>query len=219
MANPVIAACGCDQGAVFDGMSAANRRVLWTVILINAAMFALEMVAGLRAGSLALQADALDFLGDSATYAVSLFVLAKPPLWRARAALFKSLSLAAIGVWVLVSSIYHMLFIGQPEPLVMTWVAALALTANVISALLLFRFREGDANVRSVWICSRNDAVGNVAVVAAAGAVWLTGSGWPDVIVAVATAGLFLRGAAVIAGQSRAEMRALKTADGASDGV
>lgn len=105
-----------------------------------------------------------------------------------------------------------MLFIGQPEPFLMTWVAALALTANVISALLLFRFREGDANVRSVWICSRNDAIGNVAVVGAAGAVWLTGSGWPDVIVAAALAGLFLRGAVVIAGQGRAEIRALEIA-------
>ena len=105
-----------------------------------------------------------------------------------------------------------MLFIGQPEPFLMTWVATLALTANVISALLLFRFREGDANVRSVWICSRNDAIGNVAVVGAAGAVWLTGSGWPDVIVAAALAGLFLRGAVVIASQGRAEIRALEIA-------
>ena len=212
MAQAMNVTCGCDEGTVFDGMSAAYRRVLWTVILINFAMFAVEMVAGVYADSLALQADALDFLGDSVTYAISWFVLAKPPLWRARAALFKSLSLGAVGVWVFGSSLYHMLFIGQPEPFLMTWVAALALTANVISALLLFRFREGDANVRSVWICSRNDAIGNVAVVGAAGAVWLTGSGWPDVIVAAALAGLFLRGAVVIAVQGRAEIRALEIA-------
>ena len=212
MTRAVNTTCGCDEGTVFDGMSAAYRRVLWTVILINFAIFAVEMVAGVYADSLALQADALDFLGDSVTYAISWFVLAKPPLWRARAALFKSLTLGAVGVWVFGSSLHHMLFIGQPEPFWMTWVATLALTANVISALLLFRFREGDANVRSVWVCSRNDAIGNVAVVGAAGAVWLTGTGWPDVIVAAALAGLFLRGAVVIAGQGRAEIRALEIA-------
>ena len=197
--------CGC-RAAVFAGMSVSYKRVLWIVITINAAMFLVEMVAGVHGQSVALQADALDFLADSVTYAISLYVISKPPAWRSWAALLKALSLGLVGLWVLAWAIYNMIYMGQPVALVMTWVGAMALLANIVCALLLFRFRAGDANVRSVWICSRNDAIGNLAVIAAAGAVWLSGSSWPDLIVAVMMAALFLRGAAEISVHSWREL-------------
>ena len=197
----------CDGGAAFDGMSRAYKKVLWTVIAINGAMFLVEMGAGLQAGSQALQADALDFFGDTATYAISLMVLGQALHLRAKAALFKGLTLAAFGVYVLGSSLYHMIFIGQPEPFTIGVVGVLALVANLTSAFLLFRFRDGDANVRSVWLCSRNDAIGNVAVIFAAAGVWLTGTAWPDLVVAAAMALLFLNGARQITDQALAELR------------
>ena len=202
--------CNTGAEAAFDGMSRAYKKVLWTVIAINGAMFLVEMTAGLHAGSQALQADALDFFGDTATYAISLMVLGQALHLRAKAALFKGLSLAAFGLYVLGSSLYHMIFIGQPEPLTIGVVGLLALAANVVSAGLLFRFRDGDANVRSVWLCSRNDAIGNVAVIFAAGGVWLTATAWPDLIVAVVMALLFLNGARQIIGQALGELRQVK---------
>ncbi|MEX0923452.1 MAG: cation transporter [Rhodovibrionaceae bacterium] len=202
------AGCGSKcEGAVFDGMSSSYKRVLWTVIAINGAMFLVEMTAGLQAGSQALQADALDFFGDTATYAISLMVLGQALHVRAKAALFKGLSLAVFGLYVLGSSLYHIVYMGQPEPVTIGAVGVLALLANAISAGLLFRFREGDSNVRSVWLCSRNDAIGNVAVIFAAGGVWLSGTAWPDLIVALAMALLFLNGARQILGQALGELR------------
>jgi Co/Zn/Cd efflux system component len=201
----VSGAC-CEGGLRFEGQSAAYRRVLWLVIAINAAMFLTETVAGWLAGSVALQADALDFLGDSLTYAISLLVIGRPDRWRASAALFKGISLAAMGLWVLGFTAYRVLVLDAPEALVMGAVGVLALAANVGSALLLYRFRNGDANVRSVWLCSRNDAIGNVAVVGAAGLVALSGSGWPDVAVAAAMACLFLSSAIQIVRQALGEL-------------
>jgi Co/Zn/Cd efflux system component len=192
----------CSHEARFEGVSPAYKRVLWAVILINAAMFLVEVTAGVAARSQALKADALDFLGDSATYALSLFVIGRPLLWRSRAALLKGFSLAAFGVWVLASTAYEVLVVGVPAAAVMSAVGVLALAANVTSALLLMRWRDGDANVRSVWLCSRNDAIGNVAVVLAAGAVWLTGTGWPDLLVAAILASLFLTSAVRITRQA-----------------
>lgn len=201
-----MSCCSC-EGPKFDGVSPAYRRALWAVIAINAVMFAVELGAGALADSVALAADSLDFLADSLTYGLSLWVLGRPPAWRARAATFKGLSLAAMGLGVLGATLWRTLVLETPEAFVMSGVGVLALAANLASVAILFRWRDGDANVRSVWLCSRNDAIGNVAVVAAGGAVWLTASGWPDVIVAAAMAALFLRSAVSILRQSLDELR------------
>lgn len=189
-------------------MSEAYRRALGIVIVINAAMFCIEMTAGVLAGSQALKADALDFLADTLTYAMSLAVVGRPLRVRATAALIKGASLAAVGVWVLGSTAYRVLALGVPEAPVMGAIGVLALFANLTSVLVLLRYRDGDANVRSVWLCSRNDAIGNVAVIAAAGAVALTGSAWPDLLVAAVLAGLFSWSALHIVRQALDERRA-----------
>jgi cation diffusion facilitator family transporter len=198
----------CGEEPRFEGLSTAYRRVLWVVIAINASMFLTETAAGWLAGSVALQADALDFLGDSLTYGISLLVIGRPARWRASAALFKGFSLGAMGLWVLGYTSYRVLVLGVPDAAVMGAIGFLALAANVGSALLLFRFREGDANVRSVWLCSRNDAIGNLAVVGAAGLVAATGTAWPDLAVAAVMALLFLSSASQILRQSVGELRA-----------
>lgn len=200
---------GCCGGDVaFDGVSEGYRQALFAVIAINAGMFVIEMAAGAIAGSQALKADALDFLGDTATYTLTLLVIGRPLAWRARAALVKGLSLGAMGLWVLASTVYHVLVLGVPQAEVMGAVGMLALAANLTSVLLLLKYRDGDANVRSVWLCSRNDAIGNIAVVAAAGGVWATAGAWPDLIVAGVMASLFLWSAAQIIRQASAELRA-----------
>ncbi len=175
--------------------TATHRNILWTVLAINASMFVVEMSAGIGAGSSALQADALDFLGDSASYIISLIVLTAHLRWRAGAALLKAASMIAFGLWVLGSTVWYLLQGGVPGALVMGSIGALALVANVVSAALLFGFRRGDSNMRSVWLCSRNDAIGNVAVILAAGGVSWLGSRWPDAIVAFIMAGLALTAA------------------------
>jgi Co/Zn/Cd efflux system component len=202
-----MGAC-CGSGAAFDGMSAGYRRRLWAVIAINAAMFLVEMVAGQLAGSRALQADALDFLGDALTYGISLAVIGSSVAVRSTAALAKGISLAAMGLWVFGSTVWHVFYLGVPEAGVMGLIGFLALAANLASVALLVRYKDGDANVRSVWLCSRNDAIGNVAVMGAAVAVWALGSGWPDVIVASAMAGLFLWSSVQIVAQALRERRA-----------
>lgn len=182
------------------------RRVLWVSMIINAAMFAVELFAGSAADSHALKADALDFFGDTANYAISLMVAGMALHWRAKAALFKGVTLALLGVYVLGSTITAAMFGSSPEPETMGIIGVLALVANVAVALMLFRFRTGDANMRSVWICSRNDAVGNVAVVLAAAGVLGTGTAWPDLIVAVVLATLGLTGGWQIIRQASAEL-------------
>src|SRR5829696_4804208 len=175
----------CPTGVpVFDGLNPRYKRILWTVIGINAVMFLVEMVMGHLAGSQALQADALDFLGDTVTYGLSLAVIGASLRTRATAALFKGLSLSLMGAWVLGSTLYHVLILGLPRAEIMGGIGILALAANVSSVLLLMRYKDGDANVRSVWLCSRNDAIGNVAVMLAAVGVWGTATKWPDLIVA-----------------------------------
>lgn len=199
----------------FTGLTPAYRRALVAVIAINGAMFFVEMAAGWLAGSQALKADALDFLGDTATYSITLMMIGRPLAWRARAALFKGLSLAAMGLWVFLATAWHVLVLGVPAAEVMGSIAFLALAANVASVVLLLRYRDGDANVRSVWLCSRNDAIGNLAVLAAAGAVWLTDTAWPDLIVAATMAGLFLFSSTQIVRQALGEMRAAGAAKAA----
>ncbi|WP_421884474.1 cation transporter [Pacificispira sp.] len=197
----------CGHDAKFDGVSDEFKKALWMVIAINGIMFVVEMTAGAFAGSKALQADALDFLGDTVTYAISLYVIGMSLRVRATAALVKGLSLGAMGLWVLGSTAYQVLVLGVPSATVMGAVGFLALAANLASVLLLMRFKDGDANVRSVWLCSRNDAIGNVAVVVAAAGVFLTGTAWPDLVVAALMAGLFLWSAVQIVRQAATEMQ------------
>tara|TARA_Y100000588_G_scaffold285020_1_gene302689 strand:+ start:806 stop:1441 length:636 start_codon:yes stop_codon:yes gene_type:complete len=197
----------CHHDTKFDGASKGFRQALWVVIGINASMFIVEMTAGALSGSQALKADALDFLGDSLTYGISLFVLGMSLQIRATAALIKGVSLALMGLWVFGSTAYQVLVLGLPSAPVMGAVGVLALVANLASVLVLMRYKDGDANVRSVWLCSRNDAIGNVAVIVAAGGVGLTGTAWPDLAVAGLMAGLFLWSSVQIIMQSLQERR------------
>jgi len=191
----------------FSGASADYKRRLWAVIAINAGMFAVEMTAGQFGRSQALQADALDFLADALTYGLSLAVIGMPLRVRATAALLKGLSLSLMGVFVLGSTLWRVFFVGMPEAGIMGVVGFMALAANVISVLLLMNYKDGDANVRSVWLCSRNDAIGNVAVMLAAAAVWATATPWPDLIVAAGMAALFLSSSFQIVRQALGEYR------------
>ena len=202
----------CGHGVTFEGLSTDYKRRLWIVIAINASMFLVEMAAGSLAGSQALQADALDFLGDATTYGISLAVIGTSIQIRARAAILKGLSLTAMALWVLGSTAYHVLILGIPRAEVMGAIGILALAANAASVLILMRYKDGDANVRSVWLCSRNDAIGNVAVMIAALAVWSTATKWPDLIVAAIMAGLFLNSSIQILQQSFREMRETRLA-------
>ena len=201
-------ACGCQGNPRFDGVDPRYRRVLWIVIAINAVMFIVEMAAGRMAHSQALQADALDFLGDTLTYGMSLAVIGRSLLVRANAALLKGLSLLVMGLWVFGSTVYQVMVLGIPNAEVMGVIGFLALAANVTSVLLLMRYKDGDANVRSVWLCSRNDAIGNVAVMIAALAVSATASAWPDLVVAGAMAALFLNSSTQILRQAWNERQA-----------
>jgi len=199
----------CNHNASFEGLSADYKRRLWIVIAINAVMFVVEMAAGHAARSQALQADALDFLGDAATYGLSLAVIGASIQVRSTAAMVKGVSLLLMGAWVFGSTIYMVFVQGVPEAQLMGGIGFLALLANLASVALLVRYKDGDANVRSVWLCSRNDAIGNVAVMIAALGVWGTASGWPDLIVAGIMAGLFTTSAVQILRQAMAERRAI----------
>ncbi|HET7679164.1 MAG TPA: cation transporter [Xanthobacteraceae bacterium] len=200
----------CGPRPAFEGLSPDYKRRLWIVIALNAGMFVVEIAAGALAGSHALQADALDFFGDAATYGISLAVIGAPLAVRARAAFAKGLSLMLMSLWVFASTAYHVLVLDIPRAEVMGIVGLLALGANIASVLILVSYKEGDANVRSVWLCSRNDAIGNLAVMLAALAVWATQTKWPDLIVAAGMAGLFLASSAQILSRSWAELRTAK---------
>ena len=195
-------ACGCSGSPQFDGMDPRYKRVLWTVIGINAIMFIVEMAAGKLAGSQALQADALDFLGDTLTYGMSLAVIGASLRTRATAALVKGASLTLMGLWVFGATAYSLLVLGVPRAGIMGGIGFMALAANVTSVLLLMRYKDGDSNVRSVWLCSRNDAIGNVAVMIAALGVWGTSTAWPDLVVAGIMAALFLNSSFLILRQA-----------------
>ena len=183
------------------------RRALWIALILNLAMFAIELGAGAAADSRALQADALDFLGDAANYAISLGVAGLALAWRARAALAKGLTMLAFGIWVLGSAIWGWFAGTSPEPITMGIVGIAALAVNAGVALMLYRYRTEDANMRSVWLCSRNDAIGNLAVVLAAVGVFGTGTAWPDLAVAGTMAGLALWGGAQVVSQALGELR------------
>ena len=207
------AAASCCAGEVtFDGLSRGYKARLWAVIALNASMFAVEIGAGVVAGSQALQADALDFLGDTLTYGMSLAVIGLSLRVRATAALIKGATLAVMGLWVLSTTVWHTLFLGTPRAEVMGLIGFLALATNLASVLILLKYKDGDANVRSVWLCSRNDAIGNIAVMLAAFGVWGTATGWPDVLVAAIIASLFLNSASKILRQALNEWRLTKNA-------
>lgn len=182
------------------------RRILWIALLLNATMFVVELAAGFQAGSLSLLADAIDFAGDALNYGVSLAVLASALAWRARAALLKAASMMGFGVFVLGQALWSVWHGGVPEALTMGVVAVMALAVNLGVAWMLYAFREGDANMRSVWLCSRNDALSNVAVLLAALGVFGTGSAWPDLAVATLMAVLALQGGWSVWRQARREL-------------
>ncbi len=204
----------CCQGPECGTGTAATplyRRALWIALVVNAIMFVVEMAGGLEAGSSALQADSLDFLGDTANYGLSLFVLASAMSIRARASVLKAATMGAFGIWVIAHAIYVAASGRVPEPMVMTVIGLIALATNVCVALLLYRYRTGDSNMRSVWICSRNDAISNIAVVAAAAGVFTTRQGWPDIAVAMIMGVLSLSGAAQVLHHAQQELSAVRT--------
>src|SRR5229473_4102171 len=176
----------------------AHSRVLWAVLAINALMFVVEVAAGLAAGSASLQADALDFLGDAANYGISLLVAGMALRYRASAALAKGATMGALGLWIVGTVVWHATHGTLPSAYTMGAVGFMALVANAASFGLLWSYRSGDANMRSAWICTRNDVLGNVAVLCAALGVFGTGTAWPDLIVAAIMAALALQGAAAV---------------------
>ena len=201
---------GCCHGSsctVDDAPDPRFRQALWIVLGINLAMFLVEIVSGLFAHSVSLQADALDFLGDSANYMLTLMVLSMSMRWRSGAALVKGATMGMFGLWVIGQAGWNYYYSTLPGAFVMGSIGFLALAANIASAALLYAFRSGNANMRSVWLCSRNDVVGNIAVMMAAGGVFSLGSAWPDLLVAVIMAGLALSGSFAIIRQATGEMR------------
>lgn len=195
---------GCPSSV--DARAPAARRILWIALVLNATMFGVELAAGVHAGSASLLADAADFFGDAVNYGLALAVLGMAPIWRARAALFKGMTMGAFGVYVLGRAAWSVTYGAMPEAMTMGVVAALALTVNVGVAALLYAHRDGDANMRSVWLCSRNDALGNLAVMAAALGVFGTSAAWPDLAVAAVMGLLALSASASVVRQARAEL-------------
>ena len=209
---------GCEAPTLDSNAGSAlmrrQRRVLWIVLAVNGTMFGVEMVSSWLAGSTALLADAIDFLADAATYGLTLFVLTKSAQWKAGAALAKGLAMGVFGLWVMGIALWRATDPAMPDAGIMGGVGVLALTADVGSALLLYWHRGDDLNMRSVWLCSRNDAIANVLVLMAAGAVALTATAWPDLIVGAAIAALELSAAYAII---RAAVPALRSARAMGD--
>jgi len=201
--------CGRPSGGEVDRRYA---RILWIALAVNVLMFVVEVAGSYASGSLSLLADSVDFLGDAANYGLTLSVLSMGLAWRARAALVKAFSMAAFGIFVLAKAGWGAAYGATPEPVTMGVIGALALAANVGVALMLYRYREGDANMRSVWLCSRNDAIGNVAVMLAALGVFGTASRWPDLAVAAVMAALALWSAASVLRLSLRELELARTA-------
>ncbi len=200
--------CDCGSAPTKSEVSPRYRRVLWVALVVNLAMFGVELASGWNAGSASLLADAVDFFGDAANYALSLIVLSMAVVWRSRAALIKGMAMGTYGLYVLGQAAWNVTSGVTPEAGVMGAIGLLALVANGSVAVLLYSFRDGDANMRSVWLCSRNDAIGNVAVMLAAAGVLGLGQGWPDIVVAVGMAGLGLSAAFSVIRQARAELKA-----------
>lgn len=206
-----IGCCG-SSCSTHQAVSPRFRQALWIALVINGVMFGVEILGGLHAGSVSLLADAIDFAGDAANYGLSLAVLSMGLAWRSRAALVKGLSMTAFGVFVIGKTAWSAFAGVPPAPLTMSLIAVLALFANASVALILYSYREGDANQRSVWLCSRNDAIGNLAVLLAAAGVFGAGSAWPDLIVALAMAGLAISAGLTVIRQAHEELRTLRSA-------
>ena len=183
------------------------RRILWVALIINALMFVIEIIFSQRANSVSLLADSIDFLGDAANYGISIWVLALSVQTRAKASLFKAASMGLFGVAVLAHAIWNAISGVVPDAQTMTLIGFLALAANVSVAILLYAYRNGDSNMRSVWLCTRNDALGNMAVIIAALGVFGTGTNWPDLIVAAIMATLALTASVQVVKQARRELR------------
>jgi cation diffusion facilitator family transporter len=197
----------CDSGCSTNQLITQRyRKILWIALIINLAMFVVEIVSGLNANSVSLLADAIDFFGDAMNYGISLAVLSMSLMWRARAALFKGFTMGAFGIFVLASAVWSYMNGQVPEPYTMGAIGLLALIANVSVAVMLYAYREGDANMRSVWLCSRNDAIGNVAVMIAALGVFGSGSAWPDLLVAAIMASLGLSAAVQVIKKAMSEI-------------
>jgi Co/Zn/Cd efflux system component len=202
----------CSGGCASDKppVDPTYRRILWIALMVNAAMFGIELFAGWASGSVSLLADAVDFFGDAANYGVSLFVLALAPIWRTRTGLAKGITMGSYGVFVLGATAWHFATGTVPKAETMGMVGFLALMANGLVAFLLYAYRNGDSNMRSVWLCSRNDAIGNVAVMLAALGVFGTGNGWPDILVAAIMGILGLTAASSVISQARGELKAAR---------
>lgn len=200
-------ACSCSHESAPLKPNSKFRMALWIALWINLSMFLVELVGGAYAHSSALWADSLDFFGDAVNYGISLAVLGASLYWRATVALIKGLTMAAFGLVVMAKVIYAYLLGIPPEAITMGIIGAIALLANVITAVILYAFRDGDSNMKSVWLCSRNDAIGNVAVIFAAIGVFGTGSLWPDMIVAVIMASLGLTAGYQVVKQALQERR------------
>lgn len=200
-------ACNCSHEPAPIKPNSKFRMALWIALWINLSMFLVELIGGAYAHSSALWADSLDFFGDAVNYGISLAVLGASLYWRATVALIKGLTMAAFGLVVMAKVIYAYLLGISPEAITMGIIGAIALLANVITAVILYAFRDGDSNMKSVWLCSRNDAIGNVAVIFAAIGVFGTGSLWPDMIVAVIMASLGLTAGYQVVKQALQERR------------
>jgi Co/Zn/Cd efflux system component len=214
-----MAECGScvgEQASKSDLADPRFRRILWFALVANATMFVVEIVASMLSGSVSLQADALDFFGDSVNYGITLFVLGLSTQARSKAALFKGATMAAFGVWVIGNAAYKAIVGTVPDALVMGSVGMLALVVNAGVAVMLFRYRSGDSNMRSIWLCSRNDALGNIAVILAASGVFMTATVWPDFFVAAVIAGLNISAACHVFRQATGELRSARVEEPAA---
>ena len=200
--------CPSELVSLDDSMAPRFRNILWIALISNLAMFFVEIVASWQSDSIALQADALDFFGDAANYGISLFVLGMTIQRRAYAAMFKGITMGVFGLWVVFNAVERAISGSTPDPYTMGGIAALALLVNIGVAVLLYTYRTGDSNMRSIWLCSRNDAIGNVAVMLAATGVFAIGSRWPDLLVAILIACLSFSAAVQIIRQALTELRA-----------
>src|SRR5680860_9704 len=209
-------ACGC-SGPVLKSPAPGFRRALWVALWVNLAMFFVEGAASLQSGSVSLMADAIDFFGDSANYILSLSVLSLGMLWRGRAAMDKGITMVVFGIVVLARALWVMEQGVTPEPFTMGTIGLLALIANAGVALVLFRFRDGDSDMRSVWLCSRNDAIGNLAVMAAALGVFGTGSAWPDLMVAAVMGTLAISAGISVVRHARMDISEAKSPAGTAE--
>jgi cation diffusion facilitator family transporter len=199
--------CCQDKECEVEALQKSQSQVLWTVLGINGGMFVLELVAGLVAGSVALLADSLDMLGDTLVYGFSLFVIGKAAHWRARSALLKGGIMAAFGLGVLGQGVYKLWLPTPPEAGLMGAAALLALAANAVCLYLLTRYRTDDINMRSTWLCSRNDIVANTGVIVAALATALSSTIWPDLLISLLITAVFLRSAFTVITEAVRELR------------